>query len=533
VVITGTRSKRRSTGSSLRRMSFDSSAHSRSAMTCRLPVTRRPGFSSRAVAISLLAIVLIAFGGEPRTARADPLDQINQYITIDLDPVTTIVSIAMSGGIIANEAVLKQLDTNGDNVASPAEQQAWIKSWVENMHVSLDEHDVAIDPSTVALTLPSDLKDFYYALDPLVVSFPVHMPAQSGEKTHRLTVEDQFMLDWSTFQLDVNSRAGVDKTDQSWPGRTVNIAFDTNPALSTGSTNRATKAASEWSGNWIVDRANSLLRHKRTPLFIVVMLGVFVFLGAMHALQPGHGKTLVGAYLVATGGTPRDALALAGIVTLTHTLSVFALGAATLAASQLFLPSKVIPAMGVISGLIVLTMGFTMFRGALRRSRRNTMAPIAIPVEHHHDGGDDDAGHHHHDHAELSDEEHARLHLEEALAVRSGVSRKSLISLGVSGGLAPCPDALAILLLAIGIGQAEIGMVAIVAFSAGLAGVLIAFGLAFALAGPFWTKIRTQSEARPRVGAWLNRFIVYSPYVSASVVMALGLVIAWRSAVFG
>jgi ABC-type nickel/cobalt efflux system permease component RcnA len=147
----------------------------------------------------------------------------------------------------------------------------------------------------------------------------------------------------------------------------------------------------------------------------------------------------------------------------------------------------------------------------------------ATPPAHHH---------HHHDHAHLTEEEHARLHLEEALAARrEGVHRRSLVTLGVSGGLAPCPDALAILLLAIGINQAGLGMLAIVAFSVGLAGVLVAFGLAIALTGPFWTRARSATAGRGGLNATLGRFAAVSPLVSAVVVLLLGLAMIWRAGV--
>src|SRR5262249_7658080 len=141
---------------------------------------------------------------------------------------------------------------------------------------------------------------------------------------------------------------------------------------------------------------------------------------------------------------------------------------------------------------------------------------------------------HHHHHHHLSEDEHARLHLEEALAARrQSVDRRGLVALGVSGGLTPCPDALAILLLAIGINQAGFGMLAILAFSLGLAGVLVAFGLAIALAGPFWTRARQAAAARGGFGSRLNaafgRLIAVSPLLSAVVVLLLGLAMIWRA----
>jgi ABC-type nickel/cobalt efflux system permease component RcnA len=330
-----------------------------------------------------------------------------------------------------------------------------------------------------------------------------------------LAVRNGYLINRTTYRIDVISHDGAEATDQSWPDSIMRVAFTADPSVAPSGNSDAERAAREWSGSGVIAKARKALEHEKTPAFMVTLLGIFALMGALHAIQPGHGKTLVAAYLVATGGAPRDAFMLAGIVTFTHTISVFALGLATLAASELFLPSKVIPVMGAISGLLVAAMGVTMLRGALRRRSAGSH-------EHHHDN-------HHHDHAQLTEEEHARLHLEEALAVRRGVPRKSLITLGISGGMAPCPDALAILLLAIGMNQAGLGMLAIVAFSAGLAAALVAFGLAVSLLGPAWSRAKSQATGGSRLSTAFGRFATAAPMVSAAIVLLLGLAMTWRS----
>jgi len=241
---------------------------------------------------------------------------------------------------------------------------------------------------------------------------------------------------------------------------------------------------------------------------------VFVTMGALHAIQPGHGKALAAAYLVATGGAPRDAFALAGIVTLAHTSSVFLLGGATIVASHLFMPSTVIPVMEVIAGLIVAVLGLTMLRRALRGRWNVGPAPDVMNscADHHH-------------HGDLSDEEHARLHAHDVIQAKTAFSRKSLAALGVSGGMVPCPEALAILLVAIAINQAAMGMIAIVAFSVGLAATLVGFGLAIVLAGPLWSRLRAtvggSGDSGSICGAAMSRLVTVAPVVSAVIVLLL------------
>ena len=92
-------------------------------------------------------------------------------------------------------------------------------------------------------------------------------------------------------------------------------------------------------------------------------------MGAVHALSPGHGKTIVGAYLIGSRGTPRHALFLGLTVTITHTLGVFALGFATLYASRYVVPERLFPILSLISAALVLVMGIVLLiqRGRIAR----------------------------------------------------------------------------------------------------------------------------------------------------------------------
>lgn len=476
------------------------------------------------VFLTLAVAAILAPFTNATPAAAHPLDQLTQHLFVELQPTEVRLSIAISGGILANELVLSQLDPDGDGQVSMAERGAWLQRWARTLRVMLDGTLIPVDPARLQFAVPA-LDDFHVGLSPLLISFAVPLPASGPPAGHVIAVNNDYLVNRTTYRMDVVASEGTELTDRSWPGSSMRIAFTADPSVAVSGVSSAERAAREWSGSGVLAKARKTLAHERTPIFIVTLLGIFALMGALHALQPGHGKTLVAAYLVATGGTPRDAFLLAAIVTLTHTISVFALGLATLAASELFLPSKVIPVMGALSGLLVAMMGFSMLRSALKRRRH-------APVHEHALAGRDHDGHHdhHHDHEHLTDEEHARLHLEQVLAARRGVSRRSLVTLGVSGGMAPCPDALAILLLAIGMNQAGLGMLAIVAFSAGLAVVLVAFGLAVSLVRPSWSRTRKRAgSSGSRLSLAFARFTTAAPMVSATIVLLLGLAMAWRS----
>ncbi|MBV9742828.1 MAG: sulfite exporter TauE/SafE family protein [Acidobacteriia bacterium] len=212
----------------------------------------------------------------------------------------------------------------------------------------------------------------------------------------------------------------------------------------------------------------SRLLHQGDLGWTTILIGMIVAfgLGAVHALSPGHGKTIVAAYLVGTRGTPAHAVFLGAMVTFTHTISVFLLGFATLFLSRFILPEKIYPVLGVISGVSIVWIGGLLLHKRLRLARMHPHAHTHNHDHHHlHDHVHSHAHDHHHDHS------HSHSH------VPDDVSLGGLIALGASGGLVPCPSALVVLLSAIALGRVGLGLILLVAFSLGLAGVLMAIGL--------------------------------------------------------
>ena len=228
---------------------------------------------------------------------------------------------------------------------------------------------------------------------------------------------------------------------------------------------------------------------------IAVALAIAFFLGGAHALTPGHGKTLVAAYLVGSRGTVWDAVYLGSVVTITHTSSVFVLGLLTLYASQYILMDRVYPWLSVTSGLLVLGMGLWLLR-----SRWRGAGHTHDHGHDHHHPHDHDHPHHHHDHAPPQ------------------VSRGQLVSLGISGGLVPCPEAMVVLLMAVSLHKLGLGLVLLVSFSLGLAAVLIGIGIAMILSGPLLSRFTGTSRT--------TRLL---PLGSAAVVTLLGAAIVIKA----
>ena len=298
------------------------------------------------------------------------------------------------------------------------------------------------------------------------------------------------------------------------------------------------------------------------------MLALAVVVGALHALTPGHGKAMVAAYLIGSRGRVRDAVLLGGVVTITHTVGVMILGLVLLLVSNFTVPRALTPALELVSGLLVLVLGIyllirrwnetraasgesqahlasdmpeakTHLQGSLGSGGVSTLAlasatsslpvrPVAgDPYSSHtfsrsvEDRTYQAHGHSHedgiHGHSHSHGHSHGHVHSVKPEGLRS------LVSLGVSGGLVPCPDALAILLLAASVSQFALGLGLVVAFSLGLAGVLIAIGVALVkMKGIMERTNNLHLVTNPVWTRWV-------PILSAAVVVSIGALILFSA----
>ena len=216
-------------------------------------------------------------------------------------------------------------------------------------------------------------------------------------------------------------------------------------------------------------------------------------LGALHALEPGHGKTIVAAYLVGSRGTAKHALLLGMIVTSAHTAGVYLLGAITIYAQKYILPERIYPFLGVLSGALIAGMGCYLL---LQRY-------LGADFSHKHD---------------YSGVTNRELSSDIARRRSGKVSARQLVVLGITGGIVPCPAALVVLLSAVAFHRIVFGLYLIVAFSLGLAAVLIAMGMITVYAGRVMSRLHLEG---PVVQKWL-------PMGSAAMITFLGFGIALR-----
>ncbi|MFQ6019371.1 MAG: nickel/cobalt transporter, partial [Dehalococcoidia bacterium] len=261
------------------------------------------------------------------------------------------------------------------------------------------------------------------------------------------------------------------------------------------------------------------------PLLLVSLLAARGF-GALHALEPGHGKTFVAAYFVGVRGTARQALILGLIIATTHTVGVLAIGLVTLYGSKFILPEQLYPWLSLASGLLVVGLGLRLLAVRLKWSHLWNRAAESRRATAHEKAHRHGAGSH-------------RGHSHEVTAKDgSPLPWRSLLALGLADGLVPSPSTLVVLLAAISLDRIGLGFLLIVAFSVGLAGVLalVSLILVYARQMLHWLGSRRWPlRSHPYLG-WLlgnitpeGRLLTVIPVGGALVLVVVGLGLTVRA----
>jgi nickel/cobalt transporter (NicO) family protein len=240
---------------------------------------------------------------------------------------------------------------------------------------------------------------------------------------------------------------------------------------------------------------------------IVLVLVAFVLavaFGAWHALLPGHGKTLMAAYMVGSETKVRQAVAVGSAVAVMHTASVLGLGLLVITLEQTFRPESLYPWLGLLSGVVAIGLGAYLMIGRLA-AWSDARREEAHQLEH-------EAGHHH-------DHEHGHGHSHGLTAGESLTSKRGMLALALAGGILPSPSALIVLLGAINAHRVGYGIGLILAFSVGLALALIVVSLG---------ALRARSAMANRLSSFWGRLV---PVLSASAIVGVGVFLAVRGAI--
>jgi nickel/cobalt exporter len=245
-----------------------------------------------------------------------------------------------------------------------------------------------------------------------------------------------------------------------------------------------------------------------SPALALLAVGAALLLGAGHALTPGHGKTLMAAYLVGTRGTAVHAAGLGLSVTVSHTLGILGLAVLVTGAQSALPPDVVVRALPTLAALTIVAIGAWMLIAELRRRRAAAMAHL---VAHRHVAEHDEAQHE-------GEHSHGGIRHAHPPAAASTITWRSLFTLGLAGGLIPSTSALVILLGTIATGRTAFGIVLVVAFGLGMAVVLGGIGVLL-------VRARVWLDRMPR-GSGLGRLAGAMPLLAAVVVLGMGLWLA-------
>ncbi|HEX8682855.1 MAG TPA: sulfite exporter TauE/SafE family protein [Ardenticatenaceae bacterium] len=486
----------------------------------RAPATGRRILSRRLrLLLPLLMVVLLL--GIPALASAHPLGNfsINRYSRLEVGAEQVELFYVVDMAEIPTFQVMPEVDTNGDGTIGDAEKEQYLDAQLAilqpNLRLTVNGAALPLDLQERALEFPDGQGGLQTTH--LTARFAAALPASEVWQADYRDDNYADRLGWQ--EIIVRSEAGASLLESSVPSEDITqelrdypqdllqsplavnqATFRFEPGASAQTNSAATAAAP--AGARAEDPFAALISSRPVggTALILVLVAAFGW-GAAHALSPGHGKTIVAAYLVGSKGTAKHALFLGLTTTITHTAGVFALGFVTLFLSRFILPEQLYPWLGVLSGLLVVSIGASLFNQRLRSLRE----PHAAHHHHHHDDHDHDHDHahdhshdhehdHHHDHGHVhSHGGHTHSHMPPG-ANGEPVTWKSLLALGISGGLLPCPSALVVLLSAMALQRVGFGLLLIVAFSLGLASVLTAIGILMVHAGRLFERIPTRGR---------------------------------------
>ncbi|MBN3905523.1 MAG: sulfite exporter TauE/SafE family protein [Nostoc sp. NMS1] len=433
------------------------------------------------------AIIAICLFWMPE-ADAHPLGNftINHYAGVQVATDGVGIDYVLDMAEIPAFQEINHLDTNRDRKAEPLETVGYPDQKCQEVNSHLE---LLIDKQPLALSLSKSTVEFppgVGGLSTLRLSCNFQGTRELVGANQLIEFEDQFYpqrLGWREMTVAANgvpiqgdfTSLSITNRLRDYPTELLSspldqrrISFKLNPSLtlSEQAPPPFVKSSSRLD-NALTGRSNdvftSLITQENHNFFTILIALAIAFLwGGLHALSPGHGKTIVGAYLVGSRSNAQHALFLGLIMTITHTAGIFALGIVTLGTSQFILTEQLYPWLSVLSGVLVTVIGLNLFISRLQ----GTQVSHSHDHVHSHEHSHDLHHHHHHNHSHLPP--HGDV---------SSMKWSSLLALGISGGLLPCPSALVVLLSAIAMGRIGFGLALVSAFSLGLAAVLTGIGL--------------------------------------------------------
>lgn len=473
------------------------------------------------VALAVAAIVVLS--GSP--ADAHPLGNfsVNRYARVEVSGPTVRIYYVLDAA---------EIPAFQERRAVEADEEAFLRSRVASigdaLELRVDGERLALSPVDQSLEQP----DGQGGLRTLRVAAIYEATLPAGEGERQLTLADgnePDRLGWREIVTVARGDARLERTDaptsdvsdelRDYPRDLTQSPLDLRSASMTfeaGTTDAAVAplptaaAARDLPGGTF---AALITREGVGAGVLAGMVAVAVAVGAGHALLPGHGKTVMAAYLVGTKGRPIDAVLLGVIVSFMHTASVLVLGLVLFRVGRDAALDRWYPALTAVSGLLAAALGVWLLTGRLRRYRLVRAHRAALADHHHHEHEHE----HHHEHEHDHGHHHGPGgHTHELPPDVAPLSRRGLVLLATSGGIVPSPTAVIVIVSAFSLGRVPLGLVLIGAFSIGLAVTLTAVGLALV----FGRRVLERH--------WPGRSIDLLPVLGAVALVGFGLILTAR-----
>jgi ABC-type nickel/cobalt efflux system permease component RcnA len=462
-------------------------------------------FALLATAVFLPALAFVAPGsGDPSPADAHPLGNftINRYSRIEIYSDAVRIRYVLDMAEIPAFQELGNIDVDGDGAPTESDSNEYLATKAQDLIAGIR---LTVDGESRLLKVVAQDVSYPEGQGGLRTLRAAFLFAADARGAGSIEYEDGNYADrigWK--EIVVSPAPGVAMSESSVPASDVSqeltiypddllsspldvasasLAFDASagasaPPVGSATTARPPESAPNRAGGGFAGLVDS---ENLTLTVVALSLLAALGFGAVHALEPGHGKTFVAAYFVGVKGTAREALLLGIIVAATHTIGVFAIGLLTLFGSQYILPEDLYPWLTLASGVMILFLGVRLL--AMRTCGFAFIRRLS--------------GSHSHSHENPHEHEHSH-------DAPGGSPWKGLIALGLADGLTPSPSALVVLLAAVSLDRIGLGILLIVAFSVGLAAVLasVSLGIVYARRVADWLSLRGHGLARNPIFTW-------------------------------
>jgi ABC-type nickel/cobalt efflux system permease component RcnA len=469
-----------------------------------------------------LTLLSVAILWPAAAASAHPLGNftVNLYSGIHLVPGEIRIDYVVDMAEIPTFQEKPSIDTDGDGTMSAAELASWATgegpALADNLILSVDGRQVSLAVRSAGARLRDGQGGLPILRFEGVFAAPVVRTGNIAYSDHN----DADKIGWREITAvgeDGEAIKGSDVPAQSVsdallsypqdllssPLHVTSMRASFAPGTSIGSIDQPTDAIDAARPGVDTSPFASLVDNHGIVL-VLMGFALAVAFGAWHALLPGHGKTLMAAYMVGSETKVRQAVAVGSAVAVMHTASVLGLGLLVITLEQTFRPEALYPWLGLLSGVVAVGLGAYLTIGRLAAwsdARRDEAHERAHVSGHDHD----------HDHA------HAHSHgLPQGVSL---TSRRGLLALALAGGILPSPSALIVMLGAIQAHRVGYGIGLILAFSVGLALALIVVSLG---------ALRAREAMANRLSSFWGRLV---PVVSASAIVGVGMFLAIRGAI--